>query len=72
VKSGIIFRGKLTLSRINMDEAWVKVDQKSALGHDVFISNKTLRNRAINGDIVAVELLGSLLFCFFCFKQYSF
>jgi exoribonuclease R len=38
-------------------EAFVRLEENSPLGRDIFIPNPTLRNRAIHGDIVAVELL---------------
>jgi exoribonuclease R len=42
---------------VSIIEAFVRLEEKSPLGRDIFIPNITLRNRAIHGDIVAVELI---------------
>jgi exoribonuclease R len=64
VKSGTVFKGKLQVSFHNPREAFVRLEEKSSLGRDIFIPNPTLRNRAIHGDIVAVELLDRKLWRF--------
>lgn len=38
-------------------EAEVRLGEKSALGRDILIPSKILRNRAVHGDIVAVEVV---------------
>lgn len=38
-------------------EAEVRLGEKSVLGRDILIPSKILRNRAIHGDIVAVEVM---------------
>jgi exoribonuclease R len=66
VKSSTYFRGTLNVNSGNPDEAFIRLedpDRKPVLiGNfgtlkDIFIPGKELRNRAIHGDTVAVELL---------------
>lgn len=41
-------------------EAEVRLGEKSVLGRDILIPSKILRNRAVHGDIVAVEVTVNL------------
>jgi exosome complex exonuclease DIS3/RRP44 len=54
LKEGRVHQGALRVSRFNAFEAWVGSD---AVGCDILISGRTDTNRALDGDIVAVELL---------------
>jgi DIS3-like exonuclease 1 len=57
VKSGMFYRGKIQVGRHGSEEAWVRIDEKAALGKDILIPDRICRNRAFHGDVVAVELL---------------
>lgn len=57
IKSGALYQGKIQCRASNPEEAEVRLGEKSALGRDILIPSKILRNRAVHGDIVAVELL---------------
>ncbi|WFD20848.1 Translational repressor [Malassezia caprae] len=52
--AGKLVVGVLRVNKRNRSDAWVSTE---VLGHDVFISGSKDRNRALEGDLVAVELL---------------
>lgn len=54
LKSGIYHQGSLRVSRFNPFEGWVGSE---SIGSDILISGRVDMNRALDGDIVAVELL---------------
>jgi len=54
VKEGRFFQGRLNVSRLNMEEATLNIQ---GLKQEILIQTQTLQNRAINGDIVAIEIL---------------
>jgi len=61
MNAGHIFRGQLYVSQHNSAEAFVQIYGNSPFDRDVFIRGQAPRNRAIHGDIVAVEVR---CFCF--------
>jgi len=54
IKEGRFFQGRFNVSRLVQTEASVKV---SGLNQDILIDNVIQQNRALNGDIVCIELL---------------
>lgn len=52
--AGKLVVGVLRVNKRNRSDAWVSTE---VLGHDIFISGSKDRNRALEGDLVAVELL---------------
>ncbi len=54
IKEGRFFQGRLNVSRLTLDEATVNV---SGLNQELLIQSLEHQNRAINADIVAVEIL---------------
>lgn len=54
IKEGRFFQGRLNVSRLILDEATVNV---SGLQSELLIQSLEHQNRAINADIVAVEVL---------------
>ena len=54
IKEGRFFQGRLNVSRLTLDEATVNVQ---GLNQEVLIQNAKDQNRALNGDVVAVEVL---------------
>lgn len=52
--AGQLVVGVLRVNQRNRSDAWVTTE---VLGHDVFISGSKDRNRALEGDVVAIELL---------------
>ncbi|WFD28156.1 Translational repressor [Malassezia nana] len=52
--AGKLVVGVLRINKRNRSDAWVSTE---VLGHDIFISGSKDRNRALEGDLVAVELL---------------
>eukprot|EP00775_Hariotina_reticulata_P011972 gene11972-12115_t len=54
IAAGRFHQGALRVSRFNPFEGWVSSE---AVGQDILISGRVDMNRAIDGDIVAVELL---------------
>lgn len=54
MKAGHLHQGSLRIGRFNPFEGWVG---SHSIGQDIFISNKVDMNRAMDGDIVAVQLL---------------
>ena len=54
IKEGRYFQGRLMVSRMTLDEASVSV---SGLRQDLLIQSLENQNRALNADIVAVEVL---------------
>ena len=54
VKEGRFFQGRLNVSRLVQTEAAVKVQ---GLNKDILIRNLHHQNRALNGDIVCIEIL---------------
>ena len=54
IKEGRYFQGRLMVSRLTLDEASVSV---SGLRQDLLIQSLENQNRALNADIVAVEVL---------------
>eukprot|EP00891_Asterochloris_glomerata_P009424 jgi/Astpho2/9424/Aster-01685 len=54
IKSGTFHQGALRVSRFNPFEGWVSSE---SVGQDILISGRIDMNRAIDGDVVAVELL---------------
>ena len=54
IKEGRYFQGRLMVSRLTLDEANVSV---SGLWQDLLIQSLENQNRALNADIVAVEVL---------------
>ncbi|KAL6071315.1 DIS3 mitotic control [Balamuthia mandrillaris] len=56
LKSGAIWRGTLRVSTHNNAEAYVRTNDHSGLSSDILIQGKANMNRAIHGDLVAVEL----------------
>uniref|UniRef100_A0A7S3CNJ9 RNB domain-containing protein n=1 Tax=Strombidium rassoulzadegani TaxID=1082188 RepID=A0A7S3CNJ9_9SPIT len=55
VKQGRYFQGRLNVSRLVQSEASIKVQ---GLDQEILLQNYEDQNRALNGDIVCVELLG--------------
>jgi exosome complex exonuclease DIS3/RRP44 len=53
VKEGRYFQGRLNVSRLVQSEAVVKVQ---GLANDILLTNVTDQNRALNGDIVCIEI----------------
>jgi len=53
VKEGRYFQGRLNVSRLVQSEAVVKVQ---GLVNDILLTNVTDQNRALNGDIVCIEI----------------
>jgi len=63
IKSGVYYQGKFQLK--GSDEAWVSISDANVLGgRDILIPSKVMRNRAIHGDVVAVEVCNADK-CFF-------
>ncbi|XP_049850382.1 uncharacterized protein LOC126322563 [Schistocerca gregaria] len=60
-KSQSLYKGKLCVDNYNSKEAWITLSHPSSIGDCIFISNTTYRNRAIDQDIVAVEILDKSL-----------
>ena len=54
LKRGELVKGVLRINPRNYEIAWVTVP---GLGRDVFIEGMLRRNRALNGDVVALEIL---------------
>ena len=54
IKEGRFFQGRLNVSRLTLDEATVNV---SGLTEELLIQSQVQQNRALNADIVAVEVL---------------
>lgn len=54
IKAGKYHQGTLRVSRFNPFEGWVGSE---SVGEDILISGRLDMNRAIDGDVVAVELL---------------
>ena len=54
IKAGSLHQGTLRVGRFHPFEGWVG---SQSIGQDIFIRNKIDMNRAMDGDIVAVELL---------------
>jgi len=54
--AGKLVVGVLRINKRNRSDAWVTTE---VFGHDIFISGSKDRNRALEGDIVAVELLNA-------------
>ncbi|KAL3151102.1 hypothetical protein ABBQ38_012969 [Trebouxia sp. C0009 RCD-2024] len=54
IKSGTYHQGALRVSRFNPFEGWVGSE---SVGQDILISGRVDMNRALDGDVVAVELL---------------
>ncbi|GLC34112.1 hypothetical protein PLESTB_000838700 [Pleodorina starrii] len=54
IKSGRFHQGALRVSRFNPFEGWVASE---SVGEDILINGRLDMNRAIDGDVVAVELL---------------
>ena len=52
--AGKLVVGVIRVNKRNRSDAWVSTE---VLGHDIFISGSKDRNRALEGDLVAVELL---------------
>lgn len=52
--AGKLVVGILRVNKRNRSDAWVTTE---VLGHDIFINGSKDRNRALEGDLVAVELL---------------
>ena len=49
-----LFQGALRVNRFNSGEGWVASE---SVGQDILIPDRIAINRALDGDIVAVELL---------------
>ena len=54
IKEGRYFQGRLMVSRLTLEEATVSV---SGLKQDLLVQSLQHQNRALNADIVAVEVL---------------
>ena len=54
IKEGRFFQGRLNVSRLSIEEATVNVQ---GLRQEILISDIKSQNRALNGDIVAIEIL---------------
>ena len=54
IEEGKLIRGNLRINKRNRSDAYVTSD---SLDHDIFIFGQRDRNRALEGDIVAVRLL---------------
>ena len=54
IKEGRYFQGRLNVSRLTLDEATVNV---SGLKQELLVQSLVDQNRALNGDIVAIEVL---------------
>eukprot|EP01125_Pyxidicula_operculata_P009607 TRINITY_DN3156_c0_g3_i1.p1 TRINITY_DN3156_c0_g3~~TRINITY_DN3156_c0_g3_i1.p1 ORF type:complete len:1138 (-),score=238.79 TRINITY_DN3156_c0_g3_i1:21-3404(-) len=57
VKSNQFYRGKLEVKKSEPDTAFVMLPEKLSIGNQIYIPTVMMRNRAIHGDIVAVQLL---------------
>jgi len=64
IKEGRFFQGRLMVSRLTLDEATVSV---SGLTQDLLIQSLEHQNRALNADVVAVEVLPKAQ----CIKDYK-
>ena len=54
IQNGTLIRGIIRISKAHTSEAYVVPD---TLDHDIFILGRRQRNRALEGDVVAVRLL---------------
>lgn len=54
IQKGTLIRGIIRISKAHTSEAYVVPD---TLDHDIFILGRRQRNRALEGDVVAVRLL---------------
>ena len=54
IKEGRFFQGRLMVSRLNLEEATVNVQ---GLHSELLIQSLEHQNRALNADVVAVEIL---------------
>ncbi|CDW74058.1 exosome complex exonuclease rrp44 [Stylonychia lemnae] len=54
IKEGKYFQGRLNVSRVTLDDATVSIDY---LNQDLLIVGLQNQNRALNGDIVCLEIL---------------
>lgn len=54
IKAGNLHQGSLRIGRFNPFEGWVG---SQSIGQDIYIGSKIDMNRAMDGDIVAVQLL---------------
>jgi len=54
IKGGRYHQGSLRVSRFNSSEGWVGSE---SVGQDILVSGREAMNRAMDGDIVAIELL---------------
>jgi len=54
IKEGKLHQGSLRVSRFNPFEGWVG---SQSVGQDILVRNRVDMNRAMDGDIVAVEIL---------------
>lgn len=59
LKSGLLYSGMIQVNKYSLQEAFVRLTNNHQEDEidDIFIPSVLLRNRAVHGDIVAVELL---------------
>lgn len=51
IREGKFFKGRINVSRVNLEEATVMVE---GLNDDILVLGASLQNRALNGDIVCL------------------
>ena len=54
IREGKFFKGRLNLSRVNLEEGTVLVE---GLTDDILIMGMKNQNRALNGDIVCIQVM---------------
>ena len=54
IREGKFFKGRLNVSRVNLEEATVTVE---GLTDDIVVMGMRNQNRALNGDIVCLLIL---------------
>lgn len=57
VKTGSILRGKFYVANSRFGEAYLRVSDDSGMSQDVLLSGRLRQNRAVQGDVVYVQLL---------------
>ncbi|RKP08845.1 hypothetical protein THASP1DRAFT_5099, partial [Thamnocephalis sphaerospora] len=55
LRAGNLIQGRLRINKHNRSEAYVTLEGQE--GNDIYINSQQRRNRALDGDLVAVELL---------------
>lgn len=54
IREGKYFKGRLNVSRVNIEEATVSIEE---LNEDVVVLGMKNQNRALNGDIICLQIL---------------